>query len=116
MEDTAPYVIKCKYLIYKSFVEDSQHSAIAKSIKAAIVAFENDGDRVERRRQGQAARKGEGEGGGQEEESRNLRPSGQDRRRRNQPKEGSLNSAPRPFLTPTLFRAAAGSLAQMFTV
>ena len=27
-----------------------------------------------------------------------------------------MNSSPRPFLTPTLFRAAAGSLAQMFTV
>ena len=44
-EDTAAYV-KCKSLIYCSVVEDSQHSAIAKSIKAAISAFENEGDRV----------------------------------------------------------------------
>ena len=47
MEDTAAYVTKCKSLIYCSFVEDSQHSAIATSIKADINAVENEGDRVE---------------------------------------------------------------------
>ena len=67
MEDTVAYVNKCKFLTYSSFVEDSQHSAIGKSTNADIVAFESEGDRVERRRQAQVARQGEGEGGGQEE-------------------------------------------------
>ena len=87
MEDTAAYVIKCKSLTYSSFVEDSQHSAIANSIKAAIFAFEIEGDRVERRRQVQVVPQGEGEGGGQEEESRHLHLGGQGRRRRSQPQE-----------------------------
>ena len=56
MDDAAAYVIKCKSLIYSSFVEDSQHFAIAKSIKADIFAFENEGDRVERRHQVHSSR------------------------------------------------------------
>ena len=44
MKDTAAYVFKCKSLVYSSFVEDSQHFAIAKSIKADIFAFENEGE------------------------------------------------------------------------
>ena len=47
MKDSAAYVIKCKSLVYSIFVEDSQHSAITKSIKADINAVENEGDRVE---------------------------------------------------------------------
>ena len=46
MEDIAAYEIKCKSLIFSSFVEDSQHSAVAKSTNAAIFSFENEGDRV----------------------------------------------------------------------
>ena len=46
MEDTAAYVIKCKSLIYNSFVEDSQHSAVDKITNAAIFSFENEGDRL----------------------------------------------------------------------
>ena len=38
MEDTVACVIKCKSLMCSSFVEDSQHSAIAKNIKADIFA------------------------------------------------------------------------------
>ena len=43
-EDTAAYVVKCKSLTYCSFVVDLTRSAIAKSIKADIFAFENEGE------------------------------------------------------------------------
>ena len=58
-------MIKCKSLIY-SFVEDSQHFAIAKSINAYIFAFEDEGGVTSPRTCRATRGKVEGEGGGQE--------------------------------------------------